>query len=231
MSSWRPERSPSPPYRSRRYSPSRAVSPLPSRPEARMSTNTDNSTYARPVRSEHYSPPKTSLPLRPRSRSPSPRHRETRYREKSYSPPPRREENRYRSPPPVAAPRRNRPGAADFYDDPPRDERRSMIADREEERTREIPPPRREKVEQQWERGRQVEESVRYLVDSVWRLHCSHISLIVATDTRKTAVVIIIISNTEGTVRIDIKTIIENQTALENTRAPRSRSEMSFFSA
>jgi len=40
-----------------------------------------------------------------------------------------------------------------------------MVADREEERTREIPPPRREKVEQQWERGRQVEEPVRMVVD------------------------------------------------------------------
>jgi len=159
MSSWRPGRSPSPPYRSRRYSPSREVSPPPPR------LNDDNhyrpppppnTSTARPMRSEHYSPPRAGLQSRPRSRSPSPRYRETKYRDKS---PPRQ---RYRSPsPPRPGPagRRTRPGAADFYDAPPQDERRSMVADREEVRMREIPPPRHAKVEEQWERGQEVQVS------------------------------------------------------------------------
>lgn len=59
-------------------------------------------------------------------------------------------------------------GAADFYDDPPvsRDvERRSMVADREEVLTREIPPPRQAKVEEQWERGREIPKQSDYGYD------------------------------------------------------------------
>lgn len=201
MSSWQRPRSPSPPYRSRRYSPSREVSPppptthssLPPPPAQRYDPQgpfTRDDLTTRPMRSEHYSPPsvdRAPLPARPtasysgasvdhyvpppgrRSRSPSPRYRgrrspsPRRYREtRPYSPP---SADRYRSsPPPAASGRRNRPGAADFYDDPPRERAtydgrpgpalgRSMVADREEERVREIPPPRLPKVEEQWERG------------------------------------------------------------------------------
>ena len=141
MSSWRPGRSPSPPYRSRRYSPSREVSPPPPRRNDDNHYRPNTETTARPIsiRPEHHSQP----PPRPRSRSP-PRYREERYRENS---PPRR----YRSPTPPRAipPPRRRPGAADFYDDPPISkevERRPMVADREEIRQREIPPPRQAKV-------------------------------------------------------------------------------------
>lgn len=52
-----------------------------------------------------------------------------------------------------------RPGAADFYDAPAQDERRLMVADREEARMREVPPPRHAKVEEQWERGQEVQVS------------------------------------------------------------------------
>lgn len=163
MSSWRPGRSPSPPYRSRRYSPSREVSP----PPPRLNDDNDNhyrpppppnTSTARPMRSEHYSPPRAGLQPRPRprSRSPSPRYRDTRYRDES---PPRQ---RYRSPSPARpgpAGRRTRPGAADFYDAPSQDERRSMVADREEVRMREVPPPRHAKVEDQWARGQEVQVS------------------------------------------------------------------------
>lgn len=207
MSSWqRPRsRSPSPQYRSRRYSPSREVSPPPPQSSTYSSLPPPpaqvydpqgqyrrDETMTRPMRSEHYSPPpatRAPSPTRPapavysgasvdryapppgrRSRSPSPRYRgrrspsPQRYRDpRPYSPPP----ERYRSPPPpVPSGRRNRLGAADFYDDPPRERDlydgqprpgaglgRSMIADREEERVREIPPPRLPKVVDQWERG------------------------------------------------------------------------------
>jgi hypothetical protein len=155
MSSWRPGRSPSPPYRSRRYSPSREVSPPPPR------LNDDNHyrpppMTAKPMRSEHYSPPRPQS--RPRSRSPSPRYREPRYREE--------EQRRYRSPtPPRLVPaRRTRPGAADFYDAPPPQDERRMVADREETRMREIPPPRHAKVEEQWERGHEVQVSLGHIL-------------------------------------------------------------------
>jgi len=54
-------------------------------------------------------------------------------------------------------------GAADFYDDPPivRDGGR-MVADREEVRAREIPPPRQTRVEEQWQRGQEVEVGLLY---------------------------------------------------------------------
>lgn len=196
MSSWQRPRSPSPPYRSRRYSPSREVSPPPPRsslPPPPAQRNVHQGQYrrddmmTRPMRSEHYSPPSSareSLPPRPaaypsvdryapgggrRSRSPSPRYRgrrspsPQRHRDtRPYSPPP---VDRYRpSPPLTSGQRRNRPRADDFYDDPPRERdtyegrpapahARSMAADREEERVREIPPPRQPKVQDQWERG------------------------------------------------------------------------------
>lgn len=196
MSSGQRPRSPSPSYRTRRYSPSRAVSPPPPlsstlpQPPARRhepaSHHRRDDMAARPMRSEHYSPPPSARPpistrdapqstgdrygqssaSGMRSRSPSPRYRNRRSRSpqryhdsRPYSPPP---QDRYRSSPPApVGGRRNRPGAADFYDDAPREketfERRrpegSMIADREEERAREIPPPRLPKVQDQWERG------------------------------------------------------------------------------
>lgn len=204
MSSWQRPRSPSPSYRSRRYSPSREVSPPPSSahgslpPPPAQAQRYQTGEYrrddliTRPMRSEHYSPPSSSrdslparhvaysgasvdryapLPPSRRSRSPSPRYSgrrspsPQRYRNtRPYSPPPT---DRYRSSPPAKVGRRNRPGAADFYDEPPPSERntydarpgpgpgniRSMVADREEERVRDIPPPRLPKVQDQWERG------------------------------------------------------------------------------
>jgi len=163
MSSWRPGRSPSPPYRSRRYSPSREVSPPPPRrnDDNHYRPNPATTVRSLPMRPvEHYSP----APPRPRSRSP-PRYREERYRENS---PPRR----YRSPTPPRAipPPRRRPGAADFYDDPPiarEIERRPMVADREEIRQREIPPPRQAKVEELWERGQEVQVSCMFNLSTI----------------------------------------------------------------
>jgi hypothetical protein len=42
-----------------------------------------------------------------------------------------------------------------------------MVADREEVRAREIPPPRQAKVEEQWERGQEVQASLPVASDFV----------------------------------------------------------------
>ena len=178
MSAYRPEipRSPSPHYRDRRYSPSRAVSRSPPPPPRRRDDYSHRSPSPPPRRYDHglsrtydgrrydsppprpyddrgyaepmrrYTPPPRRYGSPGPRRSPSPRRR-------SISPPPRRRADNVEPYRPIPVDR-YRP--LEKYDDRP--PTGGMAADREETRNWHAPGKGADYPGGQWERGRDVDE-------------------------------------------------------------------------